>query len=311
MPATLVQPGAAQALQPEARTGVAVRGAPALVLSAGSIGSLVPVSRRAGHVHSVFTRACNIACGDRIVFSLVTHPEGAGPATLVLAHARALDLRRLFEPGEPIELHGAVLRARRAIVRCAVGARWRPRARRALLPPARIEANLDCARERLALARTHSAGLFDAPMAMSASQLLQATRTLDAARAERGAAQLVGLGEGLTPAGDDFLVGWLAALHRGARDAARRRFVATMGGAVDRLAAGTTPIAGHYLRLAARGHFVAAVDTVREALLCEPQGERMEQALATALGMGATSGADTVSGLLSGLAAWMPPGDAA
>jgi hypothetical protein len=37
----------------------------------------------------------------------------------------------------------------------------------------------------------------------------------------------------------------------------------------------------------------------------------MEQALATALGMGATSGADTVSGLLSGLAAWMPPGDAA
>jgi len=66
----------------------------------------------------------------------------------------------------------------------------------------------------------------------------------------------------------------------------------------------TTPIAAHYLRLAAQGHFNADVRNLRDALLCEHDLGCVEGVLDAALAVGATSGADMVTGLLAGIAAW-------
>jgi len=41
-------------------------------------------------------------------------------------------------------------------------------------------------------------------------------------------------------------------------------------------------------------------------LLCQDDPDVVERALAGALAIGATSGADTVSGLLAALSAWLP-----
>jgi hypothetical protein len=44
---------------------------------------------------------------------------------------------------------------------------------------------------------------------------------------------------------------------------------------------------------------------LRHALLCEGDREAIDAALRSALAVGATSGADTVCGLLAGLWAWL------
>ena len=68
----------------------------------------------------------------------------------------------------------------------------------------------------------------------------------------------------------------------------------------------TTPIAAHYLRLAAGGHFTEPLVDARDGLLCELRPAWVDAALARALAVGATSGADTVRGLLAGLRVWLP-----
>jgi hypothetical protein len=94
-------------------------------------------------------------------------------------------------------------------------------------------------------------------------------------------------------------------------DARRQRFRTTLGAAVVARVLRTTPIAAQYLRLAAGGHYSEALTTLRNGLLAEPDWDIVDAALGRALAIGATSGADTVSGLLAGLAAWLPEGSTA
>jgi hypothetical protein len=64
--------------------------------------------------------------------------------------------------------------------------------------------------------------------------------------------------------------------------------------------------AAHGLRLAAERRFNEWLLCLRDAVLCGDHPEVLDFALDRSLGIGATSGADTVSGLLSGLAASLP-----
>jgi hypothetical protein len=156
---------------------------------------------------------------------------------------------------------------------------------------------------RLAQRRQHGSSVIDRHAASTIEALVAATRALDEPAALRSIDRLLGWGEGLTPAGDDFLLGWLAALDRLAHDdEPLRRFVRAVGAAIDRLAdRRTTAIAAHALRQAMRGHIGACVVEVCDALLCGEQPDRLDAALERAFAIGATSGADVVSGLLSGL----------
>ena len=76
--------------------------------------------------------------------------------------------------------------------------------------------------------------------------------------------------------------------------------------AVTSCAQRTTPIAAHYLKLAAGGHYNEPLVGLRNALLAEHDRHVIDAALRRALAIGASSGADTAHGLLAGLAAWSP-----
>ncbi len=132
-----------------ATMGPQIRGQPVL-LTVDSVGYLVPNHDFDGTVHSVFARACNIAC-EGILLTLAVPGLADGPAALVLARATQPDLRTLFRAGERICRRDGVVRSPRVTI--DVGA-----------------ATVACP------------------------------------------ARLIGLGEGLTPAGDDFLVGLCAGL---------------------------------------------------------------------------------------------------
>lgn len=104
---------------------------------------------------------------------------------------------------------------------------------------------------------------------------------------------LVGLGAGLTPAGDDILVGLTAGL-RALGDERARGFA----GAWARYAIGrTTVVAESFHRYAAVGAYSERLHDVLRAILTGPL-EAMPAAVASAAAWGATSGADTLAGIL-------------
>jgi Protein of unknown function (DUF2877) len=107
--------------------------------------------------------------------------------------------------------------------------------------------------------------------------------------------RLIGLGEGLTPAGDDCVVGALAAMHRLAPESFMKDRVRR-----DRLAEAarkrTTDVARDFLLDALDGRFAEPV----LALLTARTGRLADLAVRDLLATGATSGADTLTGIRLG-----------
>jgi hypothetical protein len=269
-----------------------------------SIGYLVPRTGFSGRIHSVFAQACNLMRDDTL---LTVHAGVDGPTMLRLAGAMAIDLRAHFDEGEQVDGRDGCIRTGRVELCLLHASVWRPAKSAPRLPPARIEAHLGSARATLGRRRAMQRNVLDGEAAASAAALGEACRALDCARAVRHAGRLIGWGEGLTPAGDDFLVGLIAGLDALAGDDERRRRLrADLAAAIAAGAERTTPIAAHCLRLAAGGHCNATLLRLRDALLCEDDEVVVVAALCDALDIGATSGADTVSGLLAGLGAWSP-----
>jgi hypothetical protein len=113
-----------------------------------------------------------------------------------------------------------------------------------------------------------------------------------------GACGLIGLGEGLTPAGDDCLVGALALIHRFDRPwlAAQPRIRAAVRSKTLR---GTTAVAREFLLHALDGHFAESVADLVHA----DSVAGVREGAARLLAVGATSGADTLLGMGLALAA--------
>ena len=117
--------------------------------------------------------------------------------------------------------------------------------------------------------------------------------------------RLIGLGTGLTPCGDDFLVGYLAGLWCTVRDSIRRRqFISELGQAVIHLSGHTNDISRTYLYHAAHGQVTSRLDALAGAISKPEMPEQIQPVLESATRSGHTSGMDVVTGLLFGLAAW-------
>jgi hypothetical protein len=266
------------------------------------------VARRAcmGRVQSVFARACNIVCGPTWL-TLCTHEAGNGPTVLRLARGARHDLRMLFTAGERVDADRHGLRSARAVVMLRGARVWCPEESAvALRPAACIHANLRRADACLARHRAFGTSVLEREAAPVAAALAQACHALDGEQVERHAGRLVGWGEGLTPAGDDFLIGLIAGLDASAcGDEQRLRLRQTLAVVLETGGPRTTPIAAHYLCMAAAGHYNEPLLHLRQALLCEPDTAAIDAAMQRALAVGATSGADTACGLLAGLRVWV------
>lgn len=108
---------------------------------------------------------------------------------------------------------------------------------------------------------------------------------------------LIGLGPGLTPSGDDMLVGALAALQCHKALLSPRRIPLLLPD-VHTLRAMTTTVSCSYLQHAAQGHFSSALVRLLRQLISGGDSTDATRAL---LQHGHTSGADTVVGLAAGI----------
>lgn len=105
--------------------------------------------------------------------------------------------------------------------------------------------------------------------------------------------ELVGLGSGLTPGGDDLLIGVLAALTW--LDQTER--FAALAGQVERRLEQTGSISRAFLERAMAGEFSQPVLELFEAL-GEENGQRLVQAVGRLCSIGHTSGSDLLGGVL-------------
>jgi len=277
-----------------------------------SIGHRVPRVPFAGRVHSVFARACNIEWRDTLL-TLCTAGGAPGPAVLLLAKGGPADLRALVDAGERVQGDGRWLRTDRVELDGSDAAVWHPPAPRPLQPPRQLAANLGRLRMRLGAQRGTLPSIVDGDAAACVAALAEACRALDAVAAVGHVQRLVGWGEGLTPAGDDVLLGVLAGLDTAAfDDAGRADFRRALRDAIAAQTGRTTLISACQLRLAAGGHHAEPLLRMRDALLSDDDPERVDAAIAHALAIGATSGAAALAGLLAALRAWLPglPGTA-
>ena len=114
--------------------------------------------------------------------------------------------------------------------------------------------------------------------------------------------RLVGFGPGLTPAGDDALVGVLAVHHRLADDPGWSRLgVRALAPALACRLAQTTEVSRLVLEHALDGSFAAAVLGAVDHLVWPAPAEVVAAACSELLGLGASSGADTLLGITCAL----------
>jgi hypothetical protein len=271
--------------------------------------------RRGGRaeVVAVFDRCLYLRAGDDFV--CIGEPSiGNGPLTLIVgARLSMFDLRR-SQPARIGERHIAIGGLRLDLSNCTT---WHPPpwpAPSPALPALCLELARRTSVEGPAdsLARADF-GSEDTPLARVARPRLakfvgwakrrRRVPTIDD-RGGHGASRLsppydlVGLGPGLTPSGDDFLMGALAVLDA----LGQTNMHAALGHAV---AAGapalTSPLSACFLRAAAAGHVGECLHAMVAAALIAD----VEAALAAARRIGHTSGWDALTGVATTLQATM------
>ncbi len=129
----------------------------------------------------------------------------------------------------------------------------------------------------------------------SIADLCRSLRHHDRVGSVRAARGLVGLGEGLTPSGDDFLAGFVAALWTlGSPDAG------LLADAIVDRDERTTMVSGTLLQHAAKGEFAERIHELMGALL-DIDDVGIAESIERAVAWGASSGTDCLLGALVGL----------
>jgi hypothetical protein len=261
-------------------------------------------------VLNVFDRACNLVNVHGDVLAVVTSERGLTPFALVVASGDRAPFRGINETSSVrVQRHRLSLGpfgidASRAAVWNPVPA-WSD-IRRLFTGGARLD-------ELAALAFGHGPSgslleLFDpagqagvlperlkSRAYQGAHELVAGMRTGSIEIAIAGVQRLAGLGGGLTPAGDDFVLGVLLAAWAGLYDGGSEKLCLAVAEAA---ASRTTALSAAYLRAAARGECSAYWHGLFGALL-RPEAVELRAAIWALLSVGHTSGADALAGFLA------------
>jgi len=262
-------------------------------------------------VLNAFERACNLVNAEGQVLAVVTSERGLTPFAVVVAASDRSPFRAVtaasaihVQPGRlqvgPLEIDLADARLWDPVPDWPaihqVFANPAPLAELAALAAGRGPAgSLLELFEPVRQAPAQPSAVFSRAC-QGAFELVAGLRSGGTETAVAGARRLAGLGGGLTPAGDDFILGVLLASWAGLYGAGAER---QAGPIVEAVAPRTTLLSAAYLRAAARGECSAYWHGLFAALLKADAAE-LRQALATLLAVGHTSGADALAGFLAG-----------
>jgi hypothetical protein len=273
-------------------------------------------------VDSAFAEAVNLRAESGSYFALVGDRIGNGPLNAVVDTQALLAVMR---PGDEVSGDGRWLRLApgwQLDLSCAVIWDTCPDYGRLAQRPQVVQANLQRLRTGLPLEAPpaslaaapafHTQGAFGSRPAMALIQS-QAAELTDGLRRSFNtgnlqwikvfARRLAGLGPGLTPAGDDWLAGWLIGLRAWAELSGQERdpllSVDVVGEAVIEAAEGyTTGLSLAFLRAAAVGAVAQGWHALLDGL-CSADPMALREATYEVLQHGGTSGADMLAGFLA------------
>lgn len=286
----------------------------ALSADAELLREMAQPSWNAATIHSVFERVVNLQFAHGRLVTLACSDSDDAPGT-VIAAVRGWRGFGLQAGGTARYADGMIVLGDVAVIALEHARPWHCRLPSFAPDQNLLRSNLALAQDYLAQhgtgialqtsaekapAKSHAGG-FDPVLVRifqhAAQQLWLALVRGDLSLAQEHACQLVGLGPGLTPAGDDFLMGLLAVLNIPGSPAYDLR---QLGDAVVESAALRT----HAISLAGLHHAASGRVTARVVRLCEALMQdsptTMRAALQHVLQMGSSSGTDMATGVLAG-----------
>ncbi len=257
----------------------------------------------------LFDEACNLVADDGDVLSLVTESVGDGPFNLVLP---AVDFTSLLSHDTRVESFEDRLRLGGIEIDARSARNWeaRPDWREIRANAGRLRSGLKHLLEILedsALDDGLAVLIVDFPKRrsrlaeelirqarMPAENLVQGLRKADASLCRHATGELAGLGGGLTPAGDDWIVGALL----GAWVLQPSKEAAQLGDTVAQAARHSPPLSLCWIRAAAAGECSARWHALLDALQREDETS-IRSAAQDILAQGHTSGADALAGFIA------------
>lgn len=242
-----------------------------------------------GYVVSRFPRACNLMDTEGRVITLALPSVGNGPFFVVLDAAEGLFKK--LQPHQPIYIDSEQITLGPWCMSLRTAHVWD-----STLPTCGPAFCLSRAIAGILQPYTDwpQSSVSDTPVTRSTARLLaQGARALmGAVERKTGIAeavqQLAGLGSGLTPAGDDCVLGVMAALWL----LGQPELLPAMAQAI---ATRTTTLSGAFLTAAAEGQFIEAWHGLAHALNCQDE-PRTRRGLRRLAALGASSGRDTLAG---------------
>lgn len=246
----------------------------------------------------VFDRACNLVNRKGEVVSLVAADVGPGPFAVVVSLERTYSFARRITMDTPVTVADHAITLGSLTVDTTRAALWPPRpawetlraqrtARPAYLPRLETRLSTHLVAHDVDVGADGRHWLCEA-----AAPLLQALVAQDLGACRVNVRRLAGLGGGLTPAGDDFIMGALYGLWGTQPPARARRWAQTM---VDTAVPRTTTLSAAWLRAAAGGEAGAAWHALVDGMI-DGDAPRVDAALDRILATGHTSGADALAG---------------
>jgi hypothetical protein len=279
-------------------------------LAAVSLGFGAPSGDFTAAVAAVHPRVCVLSLSDDSLLTLVAPEIGRLPRGIGFETPPGFAFEKAFPAGADVAARAGILRiaSTRLSIDLRSAAAWRSPLADLRLDGTREPVGNALKTARAALAEDgRNLGLACVASALL-TELAAATRALDGKNAEQAISGLVGLGEGATPAADDFLVGYLAGLWAcGARNEPRTAFLAAVAARVSQVAPLTGAVSRAYLEAAAEGEVSERLYDLALHVSAGSGTEAIRRASAAALAVGHSSGACGLQGFLDACSCWAEP----
>lgn len=270
-------------------------------IAALATGAGVPAHDFSGRLIEVHARAALVKLSDGWCITLLGRDLGRQPRGISLDLPEDISLRQLLCVNAELAKRGGVIRFAKSALTIDLR---RPRPWSAGIATLQF----DCSKAAVARAYRTAASALERDgrsqelrniAGAKLGSLNKAIRERDLVAAERALVDLIGLGEGKTPAGDDYLVGICAALWS---CAASKAFAAALCPKLMVLAARSGDLSALYLQEAARGEISERLFDVAAGICAGGSDDVVGNAVTKALSVGHSSGAAGIFGLLNGYA---------
>lgn len=251
---------------------------------------------------STHTHACNLVTPDNTIIALVALRHGHGPFHIVIPDKL---INRVIHnhSTDVVSWQQGCLRFGRIWIDLSQAVPWNPRLPLLRqLPTVALPSLYEITKQFPSSALETGAAALTHRAQQGKEWLQSGILQADSHRIADGVGLLAGLGPGLTPAGDDFLVGLLVALHSLVLEQASQQ---TIGrdwheSIAEQAARSTTRLSAAWLRHAGQGRFGETWHYLINALN-RHSADAITAAAHRILTTGASSGVDAMSGFLFGV----------